>query len=71
MCLINKIIETIGSWKCLTILTWVKENCNPVTENITSATVIIKYCGMSQSMWTELGGVTSSGITSCLYIKQT
>lgn len=45
--------------------TWVKENCNPVTENMTSPAVMMKYWGKSHIMWIELYGVTSIGITSC------
>lgn len=49
----------------LKLFTCVKENCNPVTENMTSATVMTKYCGTNHSMCTELGGVTWTGIRSC------
>lgn len=45
-------------------ITCVKENSRPVMENMISDAVRMKYCGMSHSMCTELGGVITTNPTS-------
>ena len=53
-------------------LTWVKENCRPVTDIKTSPIVMTKYCGINHIKWIEFSGVTWNVQAYCVneFIKK-